>query len=84
MSSDCVDGETVTPVGNTVVAVGTGTVIVHVAVFAPVFVLTVMIASPTALAVTSPELDTVATAVLLLPHVTLLSVALLGETVEVS
>ena len=44
----------------------------------------VIVAVPTAFAVTKPEADTVATDVLLDVHVTLLSVALLGNTVAVS
>ena len=50
----------------------------------PELVLTVIVAFPAALAVTSPVDDTVATAVLLLLQVTLLSVALEGDTVELS
>ena len=71
-------------IGDAGLSGGTGTVIAHVAVFPPLFVLTVMFAVPAAFAVTNPVLDTVATAVLLLFHVTLLSVALLGDTVAVS
>ena len=78
-ASDFAVGDTVTSVGSTGV-----TITWHGAVFPPVFVLTVMTAVPTAFAVTSPALDTVATAVLLLFQVTLLSVALLGNTVAVS
>lgn len=47
-----------------------GTVIVHVAFFAPVFVVAVIVAVPVALAVTSPDVDTVAIDVLELDHVT--------------
>ena len=51
----------------------------------PLWVLAVMVAVPVLLAVTTPDdRSTVATAVLLLNHVTLLLVALLGSTVAVS
>ena len=50
----------------------------------PSLALQVIVAVPAALAVTRPELLTVATFVLLDDHVTLLSVALLGYTVAVS
>ena len=59
------------------------TIMEHVAVLFPSFVLTVMIADPAALAVTKPEEETVATVVLLEDHVTDLSVALDGVTVAV-
>lgn len=54
------------------------------AVFAPEFVFTVIVADPVAFAVTSPTVDTVATPVFELDHVTDLSVALLGDTVAAS
>ena len=57
---------------------------VHVAFLPPSFVVTVMVAVPAALAVTTPEDDTVATDVLLDDQVTDLSVALEGVTVAVS
>ena len=61
------------------------TVTEHVALFPlPSLALQVMIAEPEDLAVMSPELLTVATLVLLDDHVTLLSVALEGETVAVN
>jgi len=71
------------------VGVGTGgpvpvTVITLVAVRAPSTVLTVIVAVPALTAVTSPVLLTVATAVLLELHVTLLSEAFAGTTVAVS
>ena len=69
-----------TPVTETV---GVWTVTEHVAVFPPSFVVTVMVAVPAALAVTTPEDDTVATDVLLDDHVTDLFVALEGVTVAV-
>ena len=50
----------------------------------PSAVVAVIVALPLATAVTRPVLLTVATAVLLLVHVTLLSVALSGVTVAVS
>ncbi len=59
------------------------TVTVHVAVLLPAWVVTVIIAVPTALPVTVPLL-TVATLVLLLDQFTVLFVALLGVTVAVS
>ena len=61
------------------------TVIAQVAVkFEPSVVVAVIVAVPLATAVTRPVLLTVATAVLLLCHITLLSVALLGVTVALS
>ena len=61
------------------------TVTAQVAVlFDPSAALAVMVALPLDTAVTNPVLLTVATAVLLLLHVTLLSVALSGVTVAVS
>jgi hypothetical protein len=54
------------------------------AVFAPELVFTVIIAEPAPFAVTRPEADTVATAALLLDHITFLSVALLGDIVTPS
>lgn len=63
---------------------GTTTVTAQVAVFAPSLVITVIVVDPAAFAVTRPEEDTVATAVLLDDQVTDLSVALEGETVAVS
>ena len=69
-----------TPVTDTLAAV---TVTVHVAVLPPSFVLTVIVAVPAALAVTTPEEDTVATDVLLEVQVTDLSVAFEGLIVAV-
>jgi hypothetical protein len=64
---------------------GTGlTVTWHVAVFPPSAVFTVIVALPTAFPVTTPLELTVATAVLLLVHVTVLFVAFVGITVAVS
>jgi hypothetical protein len=60
------------------------TVTEHVAFFPPSFVVTVIVAEPADLAVTTPDDDTVATEVLLDDHVTDLSVALEGVTVAVS
>ena len=61
------------------------TITVHVAVlFEPSEVVAVIVALPLATAVTRPVLVTVATAVLLLVHVTLLSVALSGVIVALS
>ena len=57
------------------------TVTEHVAFFPPSFVVTVIVAEPAALAVTSPEDETVATEVLLEDQLTDLSVALDGVTV---
>ena len=57
------------------------TVSLQLAVLSPAFA--VMVAVPSALAVTSPLLETVATAVFDEVHVTVLSVALAGETVAV-
>ena len=51
---------------------------------APLFVVTVIVALPAALAVTTPEEDTLATLVLFDDQVTDLSVALDGVTVAVS
>ena len=59
------------------------TVTVHVAVLPPSTVVTVMVAVPFAFAVTTP-FATVATAVLLLLHVTALFAALSGATVATS
>ena len=52
--------------------------------FVPSEVVAVMVAVPSAMAVTTPVLLTIATLVLLLVHVTLLMVALAGVTVAVS
>ena len=60
------------------------TVTAHVAVFAPSAVFTVIVADPAALAVTTPELETVATDVLLVDQVTDLFEAFEGVTVAVS
>ena len=70
-----------TPVTGTI---GADTVTEHVAFFPPSFVVTVIVADPAAFAVTTPELETVATDVLLEDQVTDLSVALAGDTVAVS
>ena len=59
------------------------TVTAQVAVLLPSVVLTVIVAVPTAMAVTTPEVETVATDVLLEVHVTDLSVAFDGLTVAV-
>ena len=59
------------------------TVTVHFAVFPPSFVLTVIVAVPADLAVTTPEPDTVATDVLLDDQETFLLVAFEGVTVAV-
>ena len=60
------------------------TVTLHVALrLLPSAVVAVMVAVPTALAVTTPVLDTVATEVLELLHITLLLVAVDGVTVAV-
>ena len=69
-----------TPVTATVAVL---TVTVHVAFFAPSSVVQVMVAEPADLAVTTPEVETVATDVLLDDQVTALLVALEGETVAV-
>ncbi len=69
-----------TPVTATVAAL---TVTVQVAFFAPSSVAQVMVAEPAALAVTTPEVETVATDVLLEDQVTPLLVALEGKTVAV-
>ena len=61
-----------------------GTVTLHTAVFPPSFVFTVMSVLPPPTAVTRPLALTVATAVLLLVHVTDLSFAFDGLTVAVS
>ena len=63
---------------------GTVTVTEHVAVLLPSAVVTVIVAVPAAMAVTKPDVETVATDVLLLFQVTFLFVALEGETVAVS
>ena len=68
------------PVTGTVAAF---TVTAHVAVLAPSTVVTVIVADPTPFAVTTPAEDTVATELLLDVHVTVLFVALAGETVAV-
>ena len=61
------------------------TVTVHVAVLlVSPFAFAVIVAVPAAIPVTTPVADTVATAVLLDDHVTVLSVALDGDTVAVS
>jgi hypothetical protein len=73
-------GDTVTPVTATDEVV---TLIAEVAVFPPSLVLTVIVAVPTALAVTSPVELTVAI-VELLDQVTVLLVAFVGNTVAVS
>ena len=70
-----------TPVTETVLAF---TVTVHVAVFPPSLVFTVIVAVPAAFAVTTPEEDTVATEVLLEVQVTDLSVAFEGVIVAVN
>jgi hypothetical protein len=59
------------------------TVTVALAVFAPSWVVAVMVAVPTALAVTLPVVSTVATAVLLDVQLTVLLVAFAGDTVAV-
>lgn len=59
------------------------TVTSQVAVKPPSFVRTVMVALPTAFAVTTPEEETVATEVLLDDQVTVLSVALVGVMVAI-
>ena len=71
-------GLTVTPVTRLV------TVMILVAVFPPSCVVTVMVALPAAIAVTSPELLTVATDVLSELQVTVLLVASEGKMVAVS
>ena len=60
------------------------TVTVQVAVLLPSTVVTVIVAVPSAMAVTTPDAETVATAVLLLDHVTALFVAVLGATTAIS
>jgi hypothetical protein len=60
------------------------TVTEHVAFLPPSLVVTVIVADPAALAVTTPELETVATDVLLEDQVTDLSVAFEGVTVAVN
>ena len=50
----------------------------------PLLAVAVMVTVPTAFAVTLPSASTVATAVLLLLHVTVLTVAFAGATVAVS
>ena len=69
-----------TPVTETVAGL---TVTTQVAFFAPSSVVHVMVAEPADLAVTTPEVETVATDVLLEDQVTALLVALEGETVAV-
>ncbi len=72
-------GLTVTPVTTTGV-----TVMALVAVLLPSCVVTVIVAVPTATAVTKPAVLTVATEALLLLHVTFVLVALAGATVAVN
>jgi hypothetical protein len=60
------------------------TITLQFAVFPPSFVITVIVADPTAFAVTTPEEDTVATDVLFDDHDTVLSVAFDGVTVAVN
>ena len=69
-----------------VTLVGTigATVITHVFVLLPSWVVTVIVAEPTPTAVTTPVVLTVATLVLLLDHVTFWFVALAGATVAVN
>jgi hypothetical protein len=74
-------GDTVTPVTGTFVVL---TVIADVAVNPPLTVVTVIVALPAATPDTTPAELTVATAVLLELHVTLLLVALVGTTVAVN
>ena len=69
-----------TPVTDTI---GLDTVTEHVAFFPPSSVVAVIIAEPAALAVTTPDVETVATDVLLEVQVTDLLVALAGVTVAV-
>ncbi len=76
---DAVVGLTVTPVVATTV-----TVMAEVAVFPPSCVVTVIVAVPAAMPLTSPEELTVATEALLDDHVTFLLVAFAGATVAVS
>lgn len=76
--NDSVDLSSVIPV------TGIFTVTWQVAVFAPSFVVTVMVALPDAFAVTRPDEDTVATEVLLEVQVTDLSDAFEGVTVAES
>ena len=71
----------VTPVTWTI---GFFTVTAHVAVFPPSSVFTVIVALPAETAVTRPFASTVATALLLLDQVTLLSVASAGVMVAVN
>ena len=59
------------------------TVTEQVAFLLPSSVVTVMVAVPAFFAVTTPEVETVATVVLLEDHVTFLFVALDGDTVAV-
>ena len=70
-----------TPVTDTVAAF---TVTVQVAFLPPSLVVTVIVADPTAFAVTTPEEEIVATDVLLEDHFTDLSVAFDGKTVAVN
>ncbi len=72
-------GETLTPVTATV-EVLIFTVIMQVAVFAPSFVLTVMVVDPLVIPVTNPAALTVATAVFDELQVTAVFVALEGAT----
>lgn len=81
ISNDIDDLSKLTPVTAIVWAL---TVTEHVACFPPSFVITVIVADPAALAVTTPELETVATEVLLEDQDTDLSVAFEGVTVAVS
>ena len=66
------------------VSVSFVTVTVQVAVLLPCFVVAVIVASPAPIAVTVPSEETVATVSSLEDHVTVLSVALSGETVAVN
>jgi hypothetical protein len=70
-----------TPVTDTI---GSDTVTEHVAFLPPSFVVTVIVAFPADLAVTTPDDETVATEVLLEDHVTDLSVAFDGVIVAVN
>jgi hypothetical protein len=75
---DNVDLLRLTPVTEIVLAL---TETEHVAVFAPSFVLTMMVAEPTDLAVMTPDAEIVTTLALLDDHVTVLSEAEAGFTV---
>ena len=78
--TDVLVGDTLMPVTATVAAL---TVTVDVAVLFPSFVLQVIVACPTAVPVTTPVEETVATLLFEELHVTDLFVALLGEMVSV-